>query len=247
VSHRLSDETVLGAATLRVSGCGVWVWTFRYCVPEIGCTSQTLAGGASPAPTVCYTRGGWRINRAPREGSGWWTLRVSGCGVWVLAFQYCVPEIGCRPQTLAGGASSAPTKCCTTRKSRLPSVTASMRSKQIERKWRVTSRPNRRAGCIRSVSPMRENRAGQAPPLPSVTRHEKAGFPLSPHRWEAIRSNGSDEWRASQTLEQAAFGPFRPCEKTGRGKPRPYDQDGIQGDEQAPPLRCGTRRVAPGE
>jgi hypothetical protein len=34
----------------------------------------------------------------------------------------------------------------------------------------------------------------------------------------------SDERRASETVEQAAFGPFRPCEKTGRGKPRPYDK-----------------------
>ncbi|OLC99660.1 MAG: hypothetical protein AUH86_02065 [Acidobacteria bacterium 13_1_40CM_4_58_4] len=33
-----------------------------------------------------------------------------------------------------GGASPAPTKCYTTRKSRLPSLTASMGSNQIERK-----------------------------------------------------------------------------------------------------------------
>src|SRR5437879_1310769 len=111
----------LGGAPCGFQGAGFGVLAFQYCVPEIGCTSQTLAGGASPAPTVCYTRGGRRKNRGSAKNWVARTLRVSRCGVWVLTFQYCVPEIGCTSQTLAGGASPAPTKCYTTRKSRLRS------------------------------------------------------------------------------------------------------------------------------
>jgi hypothetical protein len=164
----------LGGASLRFSGREVWVLTFQYCVPEMGCTSQTLAGGASPAPTTVAT--------------------------------------------FRQEASPAPTRCYTTRKSRLPSVTAWMRSNQIERKWRVTSQRNRRAGCIRSFFSL----FGMTPTAPR---------PL--HRTTNQVSFGGIPMHGI---------PFLPRRKTGRGKPRPYDGGAVQAGSRPCPYD-GEREV----